>query len=180
VRFVDFLRTAVILFGGAGTALAVATVVGAAGDDDRTLVYLAGGWWLAAALIGLWIGRRMRATNGIARLLAEARATTTLPELEPGTVLFNRLWPLAAITVVAVGVAFLFPQVPGVAAGYAILMALAWRKQSAAVDAIEGRDGVQYYFERSSAFRGPRLLRAPGFRKIEPPAEPERVATPNG
>jgi hypothetical protein len=174
VRFVEFLRTAVILFGGAGTALAVATIDGAAGDDDRALVYFAGGWWVVAAAIGLWIGRGARTTSGIGRLLADARATTTLPELEPATVLFNRLWPLAVLTVVAAGVAFLFPQVPAVAAGYAILMALAWRRQSAAVEAIEGRDGVQFYFERSSAFRGPRLLRAPGFRRIEPPLEPDR------
>lgn len=179
MRFVDFLRTAVVLFGGAGTALAVVAVAGAAGDDDLTLVYLAAGWWTLAALIGLWIGRSPRAAAGIARLLADARRSTSLPEVEPGTVLFNRLWPLAVFTVVAGAVAFLVPQVPAIAAGYAILMALAWRKQSSAVEAIEGRDGVQFYFERSSPFKGPRLLRTPGFRKIEPPVEPARDGVPS-
>lgn len=174
MRFVDFLRTAVLLFAGAGTALAVVTIAGAVGDEDLTLVYIAAGWWVAAAAIGLWIGRRPSASNGIARLLAQAKRSTSLPELEPGTVLFNRLWPLAALTVVAGAVAFIVPQVPGIAAGYAILMALAWRRQSAAVEAIEGRDGVQFYFERSSPFKGPQLLRTPGFRKIEPAVEPER------
>jgi hypothetical protein len=174
VRFVDFLRTAVVLFGGAGTALAVVAVAGAAADDDLTLVYLAAGWWAVAAAIGLWIGRRPHAATGIARLLADAKRSTSMPEVEPGTVLFNRLWPLAVLTVVAGAVAFLFPQAPAIAAGYAILMALAWRKQSAAVEAIEGRDGVQFFFERSSPFKGPQLLRTPGFRKIEPPLKPER------
>jgi hypothetical protein len=168
MRFRDFLRVAVLLFGGAGTALAAVSVIGVARADDTVLLWVAPAWWFAAVLVGLWLGRRMEATPGIARLLAGARTTTTLPELEPGAVLFNRLWPLAAVAVAAGGIGFFLPQVPAVATGYALLAALTWRRQSSAVAAIEDRDGVQFWFDRSSPFGPPRLLRLPGLRKIEP------------
>jgi hypothetical protein len=50
-------------------------------------------------------------------------------------------------------------------------MALLWRNQSRAVEAIEGRDGVEFWFDKSSPFARPRLLRLPGLRKIEPVPE---------
>jgi hypothetical protein len=168
VRFRDFLRVAVLLFGGAGTALAVVSVVGAARADSDALVYVAAGWWILAALAGVWIGRRPVATKGIARLLASARSTNTLPELEPGAVMFNRLWPLAVLAVASGVIGFFFPQVPVIATGYCLLVALLWRKQHAAVAAIEGRDGVEFWFDKSSPFGAPKLLRLPGLRKVEP------------
>lgn len=173
MRFRDFLRVAVLLFGGAATALAVVSVVGAAREDSNTLVYVAAGWWILAALAGGWIGRQPVATSGIARLLAAARSTNTLPELEPGTVMFNRLWPLAVLAIASGVIGFFFPQVPVIATGYCLLMALLWRKQHAAVAAVEGRDGVEFWFDRTSPFGAPQLLRLPGLRKIEPvEAEP--------
>jgi hypothetical protein len=168
MKFREFLRVSVLLFGGAGTALAAVSVLGATRADDTVLLGVALGWWLVSVLLGLWLGRRMSASPGIARLLADARSTTTLPELEPGAVLFNRLWPLAVVAVAAGGVGFLIPQVPAIATGYALLAALTWRRQSSAVAAIEDRDGVQFWFDRSSPFGPPRLLRLPGLRKIEP------------
>ena len=171
MRFRDFLRVSVLLFGAAATVLCVLSIAGAVRADDRVLLFVALGWWVAAAVAGLWLGRRPQATEGIAGLLAGARRTNQLPELEPGTVLFNRLWPLAALTVVAGVTGFWIPQVPAIATGYALLMALLWRRQSSAVEAIEGRDGVEFWFDRTSPFAGPRLLRLPGMRKIAP--EPE-------
>jgi hypothetical protein len=168
MRFREFLRVAVLLFAGAATALAAVSIVGAARNQDTVLTLVAAGWWMVAAAIGLWLGRRPAATPGIGRLLASARSTTTLPELEPGAVLFNRLWPLAVFAVVAGAVGFFIPSVPAIATGYALLVALTWRKQSAAVEAIEDRDGVQFWFDRSSPFGGPRLIRTPGLRKVEP------------
>ena len=176
LRFRDFLRVSVLLFGGAATALAVVSVVGASREDDRLLVLMALGWWTAAAAAGLWLGRRPAATAGIAALLASARRTTSLPEQEPGAVLFNRLWPLAALAVAAGAIGFFLPQVPAVATGYALLVALMWRKQSSAVAAIEGRDGVEFWFDRTSPFGGPRLLRLPGMRRIEPADRAEEPA----
>jgi hypothetical protein len=166
LRFVDFLRTAVLLFGGAATALAVVAIFGATSKDDTTLIYVALSWWAVAALIGLWLGRTAAVTPGIGRLLASARTTPMLPELEPAAVLFNRLWTLALFTLVSGGLAFLIPQVPAIAVGYALILALTWRKQSHAVAAIEERDGVRFYVEPGSAFKPTRLIRTPGWRKV--------------
>jgi hypothetical protein len=170
VRFRDFLRVSVLLFGGAATALAVVSVVGASREETNTLVYVAAIWWCLATLVGLWLGRRLNATSGIARLLADARKTSTLPELEPGTVLFNRLWPLIVLAVASAVIGFFYPQVPAIATGYCLLVALLWRKQSRAVEAVEGRDGVEFWLDKTSPFGGPRLLRLPGLRKIAPEA----------
>ncbi len=170
MRFTEFLRVSVLLSGAAGTALGALTIVGIAREGDTVLGLAAVGWWVGAALAGLWLGRRPEPTPGIARLLASARTTTSLPELEPGAVLFNRLWPLAVLTVAAGVGGIFFPQVAGIATGYAVLVALTWRRQSSAVAAVEDRDGVRFYFDRTSPFGAPRLLRTPGFRKVEPPA----------
>lgn len=167
MRFRDFLRVAVLLFGGAATTLAVVSVLGASREDSNTLVYVAAVWWCLAALAGLWLGRRLRATPGIADLLAEARPANALPELEPGAVMFSRLWPLGVLALGAGAIGFFFPQVPMVATGYCLLVALVWRKQSAAVAAVEGRDGVEFWFDRSSPFGPPKLLRLPGLRRVE-------------
>jgi hypothetical protein len=168
MRFPDFLRTTVLLFAGAATALAAVAVAGAAAKDDRTLLYIALAWWAIAAVAGLWLGRRPEVTQGISRALSTARTQSALPELEPGAVLFNRLWALALFTVGSGAVAFLIPQIPAIAAGYVIAAALAWRKQSAAVEAIEGRDGVRFYVEHTSPFKPTSLIRTPGFRRVEP------------
>jgi hypothetical protein len=168
VRFRDLLRVSVVLFGGAATALALVSVVGAARADTNTLVYVAAIWWCLATLAGLWLGRRLDTTTGIAGLLADARQTNALPELEPGTVLVNRLWPLIVLALASAVAGFFFPQVPAVATGYCLLVALLWRKQSRAVEAIEGRDGVEFWLDKTSPFGGPQLLRLPGMRKIAP------------
>jgi len=136
------------------------------------------GWWAVAAIAGLWLGRGMGPSPGIGRLLAGARKTSTLPELEPGTIIFNRLWPLALLTIVAGGIAVVAPQIPAIGAGYALAAALAWRRQSAAVEAIEQRDGAEFWFDRSSPFGPPKLLRLPGMRKIEPEPEADGVRAP--
>ena len=166
--FTDFLRTTVLLCSGAATALAVVGIAGAQADDDTALLYVAVGWWFAAALVGLWLGRRPDVTDGIGRLLGSARATQTLPELQAGAIVFNRLWLLLVVTLLSGGVAFLIPQVPAVAAGYFLLVALAWRRQSRAVEGVEQRDGVRFWVEQTSPFRPTRLVRTPGFRKNEP------------
>jgi O-antigen/teichoic acid export membrane protein len=177
VRFGDFLRTAVLLFGAAASACAIVAVAGARAKDDDSVLYLAVGWWLAAAVLGLWFGRRREASEGIARLLSDARTTPLLPELEPGTVLFNRLWSFGLVTVIAGALAFLFPQVPAIWTGFTLMVGLAWRKQPSAVLAIEERDGVRFYVERVSPFKPTRLLRTPGFRKNEPaPTDVQRTS----
>ena len=72
------------------------------------------------------------------------------------------------LTLASGAIGFFIPQVPVIATGYCLLVALLWRKQSAAVQAVEGRDGVEFWFDRSSPLGAPKLLRLPGLRKIEP------------
>lgn len=171
VRFVDFLRTTVLLSAGAATALATVTVFAAAAGAHEVLVAISIGWWVVASVIGLRLGRRTQANPSIARLLASARASTTLPEHRPGAIILNRLWPLLLYTLIAAGSAFFAPQVPGIAAGFAIIWALSWRHQDAAVEAIEERDGASFYVRRTSPTKPMSLLRTPGFTA----SRPERV-----
>jgi hypothetical protein len=178
MRFRELLRAAVLLSAGAASALAVISIYGTTQEETNTLLFVALAWWLVAAVAGLWVGRRLRATPGIARLLADARSTTTLPELEPGSVMFNRLWPIGVFAVTAGAIGLALPSVPAVATGYALLVALSWRRQAAAVEAIEHRDGVEFWLDRSSPFRPPRLLRLPGLRKVEPMPGSEREPAP--
>jgi len=174
MRFTEFLRTAVLLFGASATVLAAVTIAGAGSSGESALIYFALGWWVLAALAGAWVGRRVQVSGGIARLLAGARSMPVLPEVEPGRILINRLWLLAVLTVAGGAVAFLLPQVPAVGAGYALIGALAWRRQGAAVLAIEHRDGVQFYVEPTGPFEPTKLVRVPGYRKLESLREPAR------
>jgi len=174
--FRDFLRVAVMLFGGSGTVLAVVAWAGASGEDTWTPLYFAVGWWVIATAGGLWLGRGHGPTEQIGKLLAGARNANAIPEIEPGRMVVNRLWALALLTVVSGGVAFLIPQIPAIAAGYSLGVALTWRNQPRAVQAIEERDGVRFYLDRTSPFAGPRLLRTPGLRKVEAEGEIVRGA----
>ncbi len=167
----DFLRTAVLLFGGAATSLAAVAVLSISADGNRTLIYVALGWWTLAGIIGLILGRRSTPSGGIERMLASARSVSALPEFDPPRLIVNRLWSLALFSIVCIAVAFLLPQVPAIGSGYALIVALAWRRQESAVAAIEGRDGVRFYIERTSPFKPTRVVRAPGLRKVDPPAE---------
>jgi hypothetical protein len=164
MRFTDFLRTTVLISAGAASALAAVTVAAAADNGDSLIVPVSAGWWVLAALIGIWQGRRANASQPIASLLASARTRTTLPEVSPSRTVLNRLWPLLLSTLGAGVLAFVLPQVPAVATGFAIIWALAWRRQASAVAAIEERDGARFYIERTSPLKPIRLVRTPGFR----------------
>ncbi len=164
MRFTDFLRLTVLISAGAASALAAVTVAGASGSGDALTVLVGAGWWVIAALVGIWLGRRADASPPIASLLASARMQTSLPELSPTRTVLNRLWPLVFSTIGAGALSFVLPQVPAMATGFAIIWALAWRRQSGAVVAIEERDGVRFYVERTSPFKPIRLARTPGFR----------------
>ena len=163
MRFTDFLKATVLISAGAATALGTVTAVAAGYSLDYELVFFAAVWWLLAGIVGLWIGRRSQTSPPIARLLAGARTTPVLPEQQPGRILLNRLWPLLVSTVSAGALAVVFPQVPAIATGFTIIWALAWRRQEAAVSAIEGRDGVRFYVERTSPVQPIQLRRTPGF-----------------
>ena len=166
MRFVDFLRSAVLLCAGAATALAAVTVLSSGASQSANVLVLAiAGWWLAAALIGGWIGRQAQTNSPIARLLASAKSSNSLPEQRPSSLLLNRMWPLLLSTILALGLGLFAPQIPAIACGFAIIGALAWRQQEAAVTAIEERDGVAFYVEPTSPLKPIKLVRAPGLRR---------------
>jgi len=164
VRFSDFLRTTVLISAAAASALAAVTVAGASSGGDDLLVPVAAGWWVLGGAIGIWMNRRNDASPAIANLLANAKMQSSLPEVSPARVVVNRLWPLLVSTIGAGALAFVFPQVPAVATGFAIIWALAWRRQASAVSAIEERDGARFYVVRTSPFKPIQLVRTPGFR----------------
>jgi hypothetical protein len=172
VRFVDFLKATVMLSGGAATALALVTVLAAGADAETIVVLVIAGWWVLAAAVGTFLGRRAETNPPISRLLAGARSTTTLPELHPSRLLLNRLWPLLLTTLLGIGLALVAPQIPGIAAGFAMVWALAWRRQDSAVAAIEDRDGVAFYIEPTSPLSPIKLVRTPGFRRDLAPVAP--------
>jgi hypothetical protein len=163
VRFVDFLKATVLLSAGAATLLAAITLIALTQDVEPATVYVSAAWWVAATLIGVWVGRRAEANPPITRLLAGARAERTLPEQRAGLTVVNRLWPLLLSTFAAGVVGFIAPQVAAVAAGFAIIWALGWRRQASAVAAIEERDGVRFYVEKTSPLQPMQLVRTPGF-----------------
>jgi hypothetical protein len=164
MRFADFLRTTVLISMAAASVLAAVTLAGAASSSDQLLVPVAAGWWIVAGLVGMWFGRRSETSSPIASLLASARMQSSLPEVNPSRTVLNRLWPLLLSTLGAGLLGVFQPQVPAIATGFAIIWALAWRRQSSAVTAIEERDGARFYVERTSPLRPIRLVRTPGFR----------------
>lgn len=163
MRFADFLKTTVLLSAGSATMLASVTAIGASTAGENMSAVISGGWWMVAVVIGLVIGRRAEASPPIARLLATARSQTSLPELRPVQTLLNRLWGLLIVTIAAGVLGFFEPQVAGVAAGFAIIWALAWRRQHMAVIAIEQRDAARFYVDTTSPLDPIKLVRTPGF-----------------
>ena len=151
-----------MLSAGSATLLATLTVVQVASTGESGLMEIAVGWWTVAVLIGGWLGRRNSASPPIARLLADARLQTSLPEIRPGVTLLNRLWPLLFSTFGAAILGVFLPQVAAVAAGFAIIWALAWRRQDAAVTAIEERDGFRFYIDKTPPLSPIRLIRTRG------------------
>ncbi|HTU30724.1 MAG TPA: hypothetical protein VMF07_15165 [Solirubrobacteraceae bacterium] len=167
MRFREFLRTTVLVSGAAASLLAAVTVGGVAtGHGDSFVGEVAAGWWVAAALIGVWVGRRADASPPIARLLADARAGRSLPETNPARTLVNRLWPLLVMCFGSAAIGVVLPQVSAIAAGFAIVWTLGWRRQSSAVAAIEDRDGAAFFVEHTSPLKPIRLVRTPGFRSV--------------
>ena len=164
MTFVAFLKATVLGCAGSATLLAALAVAGAAESGDDRVIPIAAVWWLIAAVTGVTLGRRTDASPAIARLLAEAPTSQSLPEVHPTRMLLNRLWPLLLATIGAGAFVLLAPQVPAMAAGFPVIWALAWRRQEKAVQAIEDRDGVRFFLEKTSPFKAITLVRTPWFR----------------
>lgn len=163
--YTDLLRLSVFLTAGVATVLAAVAVIGAGRDDSSTLTLaVAAGWWLVALAIGLYLGRPERAADGVRDALARARTATSLPRETPTRIALGRLWPIAAIGLVGGVLGIFFIGVATVGAGYALLVALAWRSHEAAVLGVEQRDGTKFYVVPNSGLQPVELVRAPGLR----------------
>jgi hypothetical protein len=166
VPYTDLLRVTVFLAGAEATALGAITALAVSRQEDSTALVVAAAWWLVAAAIGFYLGRPSRAADGVRDALAAARTATSLPSEPPARIALGRLWPIG-VTAVAAGVlGVFFPGVAAIAAGYALLVSLAWHSREAAVMAIEQRDGTKFYVVPNSALRPIQLVRAPGLRTI--------------
>jgi hypothetical protein len=165
----ELLRVTVLLIAAVGTALVIVAVAIAQQDDDTTALLVGVAWWIVATAIGLIMGRASATADAMSRTLAEARTATSLPPDSPARIAFMRLWPIGAFALACWAAGFFWPQVAAIGAGYAILIALAWRRRDGAVRAIEDRDGVRFYVEPSSAFEPLRLLRTPGLYRDRSP-----------
>lgn len=167
--FSDLLRVTVLLVAGVATALGALTVLLAQREVSTLTLAVGGGWWALAALVGLIYGGSARAAHAITPALAKARTATTLPPEPPARIALQRLWPIAAFAVVCGAGGVFATQIAAIGTGYAILVALAWRRREEAVRAIEDRDGVRFYVEPGSALEPVRLLRTPGLYRDRPP-----------
>jgi hypothetical protein len=177
VQYKDLLRSLVLLVAAEATALGVLSAVAIDGRADPLLAVLAFGWWLVACALGIVLGSPQRAAAALAGPLAAAKTQTSLPADPPTRTALLRLGPVAAFGVLAGAAGLVWPQVPAVATGFALLIALAWRKREAAVTAIEERDGVCFYVERSSPLEPVKLIRTPGLKRgrapsVHPPPPP--------
>jgi hypothetical protein len=168
--YVDLLRVTVLLTGAVATALAGVAVIAAHNDANETVLIVAGGWWLVAAAAGVYLGRPSAAADGVRTTLAGARTTTSLPNVSPARIALVRLWPIGAFAVICGGIAWLWPQIPAIGAGYALAVALTGRTREAAVTAVEERDGVRFYVEPTSVLEPVRLVRTPGLGRDRMPA----------
>jgi hypothetical protein len=178
--FTDLLRLTVFLAGAEATALGAVTVLSAGAKDDTLTLLVAAGWWPVAVAIGLYLGRRSRAAEGVRSALASARTATSLPEESPARIAIERLWPIGLTALIAGALGFFYPGVTAIGTGYALLVALAWRAREAAVVGVEDRDGVKFYVEPSSAIRPLQLVRTPGLgtdpvKPGHPPPPPPAV-----
>jgi hypothetical protein len=161
MRYCDYLHTSVLLIGSSAFALLLISASAVLQDGGESLIVLSIVWLAICVLIGLWTGRGGAIQESVRALLSRSRPEPIFPAVEPPAVLLSRLWPVLAIVILSAISTYWFPQLAVAAAGYGIIWALAWRKQSDAVLAIEERDAVHFWIVRSSPFKPPKLVRVP-------------------
>lgn len=161
MRYCDYLHTCVLMIGSAALMLALVSAGSLVHYGSSMLALLSACWGVICIACGLWIGRGDAVQESVRALLSKSRPEPVFPKIEPPAVLLSRLWPVLAITLVAAISSYWFPQLSVAASGYGLLWALAWRKQSDAVLAIEERDIVHFWIVRSSPLQPPKLVRVP-------------------
>jgi len=172
--FSELLRITVLLVAGVATALGAISVLLAQREDPSALALaVLGGWWVVAAAAGLVYGTTARAAEALSPVLRSAKTQTALPSEPEARTAFTRLWPIGAFALICVIAGIVYPQIAAIGAGYAILIALGWRRREAAGPAIEDRDRVRFPVEPSPAYRPVKLVRTPGlYRDRSPHSKP--------
>jgi hypothetical protein len=165
MQYKDLLRGTVLLIAVEATALGAFSAIAINSAGEEAVATFAIGFWLVSILAGIVLGQRRRAVESLAGPLAAAKTTTQLPAESPGRIAFGRLWPIGLFAVIAGALGLIWPQVPVIATGFALAVALGWRNREAAVTAIEERDGVCFYVEPTSAFEPVKLVRTPGLMR---------------
>jgi hypothetical protein len=161
--YTDLLRLSVFLVAGEATALGAISVISVNRNESPALTLIvAFAWWAIALIVGLYLGRPERAADGVRDALARARTATSLPVETPSRIALSRLWPIAASAIAAGVLGLFFPGVATIGAGYALLVALAWRSHEAAVLGVEHRDGTKFYVVPTSGLKPVELVRTPG------------------
>lgn len=181
MRFTDLLRAGASLSTVIGGLLGFVTVVVGTADLAQGVVVLCAGWWLAAATGALWlvVRRGGRPADGTQQLLAKAQSQRVPEEPRIARVLVERLWPLIALAALSLAAgAIVGPQMPGVAAGLAVALAITWRAEELAVRAVEERDGVAFLVVPTGPLQAVRLVRGPGLRR-DLPTRPTANPTPS-
>jgi hypothetical protein len=164
VPYTDLLRLTVFVAAAEATALGAIAALAAGRDGDTTAAIVAAAWWSIATIVGLRLGRPSLAAEGVRDALSRARTAVALPEETAARIAVARLWPIGATGLAAGVLGLVFPGVAAIAAGYALLAALAMRTREAAVLGVEQRDGVKFYVVPNSALRPVELVRTPGLR----------------
>jgi hypothetical protein len=168
MQYKDLLRGTVLLVAVEATGLAAIAAITINSTGEDALAAAALGWWIVAFGIGIWMGRPPRTRRALAGPLAAARTATQLPSESPTRIALARLWPIGLFAIIAGAAGPLWPQVPAIAAGFAIAVACAWRNRESAVTAVEDRDGIVFYVEHGSAFDPIKLIRTPGLMRGAP------------
>jgi hypothetical protein len=162
--YTELLRVSVFATAAEATALAAITAVAANRDSDTRTALVAVVWWILSLAIGFYLGRPSRAADGVRDALLRARTATSLPSESPALIAMGRLWPIGLTALGAGVLGLIFPGVAAIAAGYALIVSLAWHTREAAVLGVEHRDGVKFYVVPNSALRPIELVRTPGLR----------------
>src|ERR1700754_5287298 len=119
MAFCDLLRSTVLLAAGAATVLAAVTAIVVGTTGDTLTLFVAIGWWIVALVGGLVLGRPSQAADAMRPVLAAARTATAVPAIgTPARSALSRLWPIAAFTLIAGVLGFIFPGVAAVGAGF--------------------------------------------------------------
>ena len=165
MQYKDLLRGTVLLIAVEATALGAISAIAINNSGEEAVATFAIGVWLVSLAAGMYLGQLPRAVESLAGPLAAAKTSTQLPATSPGRIAFGRLWPIGLFAIVAGGLGLIWPQVPAIATGFALAVALTWRNREAAVTAIEERDGVCFYVEPTSALEPVKLVRTPGLMR---------------